>query len=180
MIMDYFFLNFRFTFQYVSYMVFMVMITCSVFIHFRSIVKAAMISGMGLLYAGLVVFKYTRVFNWHDELSTCGQVRLFELAFTCAKAIMETAEQCVKSIQSYQKDTRTTSVSIDFEPVSAGWVVHVFLIRYEFYKLNLPIFIRRIKLMIILGICDIGYLCVFTGALNHVNYLPYIYFNKCS
>ena len=93
---------------------------------------------------------------------------------------METAEQCVKSIQSYQKDTRTTSVSIDFEPVSAGWVVHVFLIRYEFYKLNLPIFIGKIKLMIMLGIFDIKYLCAFTRALNCVNYFPYIYFNKCS
>ena len=46
-------------------------------------------------------------------------------AFICSKSTMETPEQCVNYVQSYQDFKHYFDVSIYFEHVNAGWVLAI-------------------------------------------------------
>lgn len=57
--------------QYVSFSVFMAMITGAVFLNFLSILKTIILCIMALLYILLVALKYKTLFDWHDSVLFC-------------------------------------------------------------------------------------------------------------
>ncbi|XP_047136993.1 adenylate cyclase type 5 isoform X1 [Hydra vulgaris] len=60
--------------QFISYMMFLVMIAIAVFLHIKSIIKSILLGTLGFTYLLLVCLKYKNLFEWHDTVSSCNKV----------------------------------------------------------------------------------------------------------